>query len=163
MAKYRLLTHEELNEFKDEFIDYLVVNGITSEEWGKIKEERPKDAIKIINLFSDVVFEAVTRKIKFLEVRTAHEVQCFQCLEKQLVKVAMRIDPSAGIDLTKPEDLGKAMEQPPGNIEVYSASKNYENEREMDLFLMTESGAKITDGELFKALSLALAESKQGT
>ena len=32
MPKYRLLTQDELNELEQEFINYLVVNGITAED-----------------------------------------------------------------------------------------------------------------------------------
>ena len=38
MPKYRLLTKEELVQFDKEFIEYLVVNGITGEEWKQLKE-----------------------------------------------------------------------------------------------------------------------------
>ncbi len=159
MPKYRLLSHEELQEFEKEFIDYLVVNGITGEDWGKIKEDNPKEAIKIMDLFSDVIFEAVMRKIDFLEIRTPNEVQTFQCNEKKLTMVGMKIDPNTEIDFTKPEDLEIAMSNPPGDIEVYTAARDYKLERELELFAMTENGARITDGQLFKALSLALADS----
>ncbi len=163
MPKYRLLSHEELREFKEEFIEYLVVNGITGEEWAKIKDEKPKEAVKIMDLFSDVIFEAVMRKIEYLEIRTANEVQTFQCAAKKLTMVGMKIDAQSDIDFTKPEDVEKAMKQPPGDIEVYSASRDYKSEREQELFSMTENGARITDGKLFKALSLALAESVDST
>lgn len=159
MPKYRLLSHEELQEFEKEFIEYLVVNGITGEDWAKIKDEQPKEAIRIMDLFSDVIFEAVMRKIEYLEIRTPHEVQTFQCTSTKLIMVGMKIDPTANIDFTVPEDLEKAMQSPPGDIEVYTASRSYKMEREKELFALTENGAKITDGHLFKALSLALAES----
>ena len=71
----------------------------------------------------------------------------------------MKIDPATEIDFTIPEDIEKAMQSPPGNVEVYTASRAYTLEREQELFAMTENGARITDGKLFKALSLALAES----
>ena len=161
MPKFRLLSHEELKEFEKEFIDYLVVNGITGEDWGRIKENQPKEAIKIMDLFSDVIFEAVMRKIEFLEIRTPKEVQTFQSTSTKLVMVGMKIDPESEIDFTISEDIEKAMQAPPGNIEVYTASREYKLEREQELFAMTENGARITDGKLFKALSLALAESKE--
>ena len=159
MPKFRLLGHEELKEFEKEFIDYLIVNGITGEDWTRIKEVRPKEAIKIMDIFSDVIFEAVMRKIEFLEIRTSKEVQTFQCNKTKLVMVGMKIDPATEIDFMIPEDIEKAMQAPPGNIEVYTASREYTLEREQELFAMTENGARITDGKLFKALSLAMAES----
>lgn len=161
MPKFRLLSHEELTEFEKEFIDYLVVNGITGEDWAQIKEHQPKEAIKIMDLFSDVIFEAVMRKIEFLEIRTPKEVQTFQCTNTKLVMVGMKINEEAEIDFTIAEDINKAMQSPPDDIEVYTASRDYTMEREQELFAMTENGARITDGQLFKALSLALAESAE--
>lgn len=158
MPKYRLLSHEELKEFTSEFIDYLSVNGITGDDWASIKEEKPKEAIKIMDLFSDVIFEAVMRKIEYLEIRTPKEVQTFQCGAEKLTMVGMKIGASAEIDFTVAEDVQKAMTNPPEDIEVYSASREYKLEREQELFGMTENGARITDGKLFKALSLALAD-----
>ena len=66
MAKYRLLTAEELELFEKEFIDYLVVNGITADDWEKIKSEDQFKAEQIMALFSDVVFEKIMRQTQFL-------------------------------------------------------------------------------------------------
>ena len=41
MVKYRALTHEELESMEKEFIDFLVLNGITGEDWEKLKNEKP--------------------------------------------------------------------------------------------------------------------------
>ena len=51
--KYRELTTLELKELEKEFIDYLIVNGITADDWVKIKEEQQEKAEDIITLFSD--------------------------------------------------------------------------------------------------------------
>ena len=40
MPKYRLLTQDELNELEHEFINYLVLNGITAEDWEDIKKSK---------------------------------------------------------------------------------------------------------------------------
>ena len=38
MTKYRRLTLEELEELQKEFVDFLVINGITAEDWVKLKD-----------------------------------------------------------------------------------------------------------------------------
>lgn len=48
MAKYRLLTHEELIELEKEFIDFLILNSIVASDWMKIKNEEPEKATRFI-------------------------------------------------------------------------------------------------------------------
>lgn len=151
--KYRALTTDELSELENEFIEYLVVNGITAEDWKKLKTETPKKAEDILTLFSDVVFESILRKVDFLEKRMTNELMIFQCLKDRMVLVGIT---SSATDFTDQKQLEKAVENPPGNAEVYTTEKPYHKTREMEVFQMLESGCMITDGKLFKVLSLSL-------
>ncbi|MGB0390002.1 MAG: DUF6495 family protein [Salibacteraceae bacterium] len=159
MPKYRLLTHEELIEFENEFVEFLIVNGITAPDWVKMKETQPKEAVKIIGSFSDVIFEGTMRKIEFLEVRTSKEVRCFHCLKDKMILVGMRVPKESDMDFTNIEMVQMAMTTPPKNIEFFTAEKDYENIRETELFEMTQVGCSIADGRLYKSLATALAES----
>lgn len=151
--KYRALTTDELTELRNEFIEYLVVNGITAEDWKKLKTETPKKVEDILTLFSDVVFESILRKVDFLEKRMTNELMIFQCLNDRMVLVGIT---SSATDFTKQEELEKAVEKPPKDAKVYTTEKIYSKTREMEVFQMLESGCLITDGKLFKALSLSL-------
>lgn len=161
MPKYRLLTHEELIEFEKEFIDFLIVNGITAPDWVKMKEAQPKDAVKIIGSFSDVIFEGTMRKIEFLEIRTSKEVRCFHCLNEKMVLVGMRVPKESEMDFTNPEMLEMAVSVPPKNLEFFTAEKKFEDNRERELFEMTQVGCSIADGRLYKSIATALAESNK--
>lgn len=151
--KYRALTTEELEELEREFVEYLVVNGITADDWKKLRADTPKKVEDILTLFSDVVFESILRKVDFLEKRMANELMIFQCLEDRMVLVGIT---SSATDFTNQEQLEKAVEKPPQDAKVYTTEKPYNQAREIELFQMLESGCMITDGKLFKALSLAL-------
>ena len=65
--KYERISNIELEKMEKEFIDFLVVNGITAAEWVSIKENEPLTADKIINQFSDVVWESILRSTKYLD------------------------------------------------------------------------------------------------
>jgi hypothetical protein len=80
MAKYRVLSLEELKELEKEFIEYLVLNGIEANDWDRLKRDLPQDAEKVIELFSDVVFEKIMRDTRFLEWRDVSELRSLQCL-----------------------------------------------------------------------------------
>ena len=156
MPKYRLLTLEELQELEKEFVEYLVLNGITADDWEKIKKENPSSARHIIEFFSDVVFESIMRKVKYLELRTAHEVKVFQCLESKLVLVAMQSTVDPDIDFTNTAYIKNAMNNPPPGLKVYTSEKTYGKVREIEIFEMIRAGALITGDQLFKSLCLAL-------
>lgn len=156
MAQFRLLTQDELQELKKEFIEFLIVNGIDAPEWEKIKQTKPDEAHQMIELFSDVVFATILRKTHFLEYRDTHHLHLFQCLENEIVLVAMEAPKSEEIDFTNPVFLSSAMLTPPSNVKVYTSQKAYSKNREAELFDMLQNGCVITDDKLFKALCLAL-------
>jgi hypothetical protein len=156
MTKYRTLTLSELQELEKEFVEFLVINGIPAEDWERIKIEEPKTAQHTIEVFSDVVFDTILKKIRFLEKRDTHQLHLFQCLADQLVLVAMEAPASEDIDFTNPDFLASAMLTPPSGIKVYTSSKSYQPNREQELFQMLQNGCLISDDKLFKALCLVL-------
>jgi len=151
MAKYRQLTKEELLSFEKEFIDFLVVNGIIADDWVKIKSAQKEKAESIIAHFSDVIFEGIMRKVNYLEFVSPKSIKCFQCLEKEIILVGIDAEQDTEIDFTL-ENWNKNV----SNLKVYTQTKAYHKQRELELFDLVQSGAKINDGKLFKQLCLAL-------
>ncbi len=154
--QYRLLTTEELQSLEKEFIEYLVLNGITADDWVKLKENNINAAEDIITLFSDVVFEGILRKAKFIEKRDTHHLHIYQCLEEKLVLVAMEADPEEPVNFNDPLFIQYAAATPPASLKIFTKSKLYSKKREIELFEMLNSGGIITDDKLFKALCLSL-------
>ena len=67
--KYRILSKEELEPLKDDFIKFLSANTITGEDWVKIKAEKPKEANKLLGMFCDLfpnMFSNYLADIRFL-------------------------------------------------------------------------------------------------
>ena len=153
--KYRVLTLAELEELEKEFIDYLVVNGITADDWIQIKKDEAHKADKIIGLFSDVVFEGVMRKVQFLDIITPKSVKTFQCLGDKMVLVGLDADPSSTVDFIS-QSLSGIQQESGDLLSVYTSEKVYTEEREIELFKMTQLGAVISDGHYFKSLCLLL-------
>lgn len=156
MPTYRLLTLEELTELEKEFVEYLVLNGIAAEDWVKMKDEDKEGAERIIELFSDVVFEGILRKIGYLEYRAENFVHAFQCLTDKLVLVAMESEDDTDVNFLDPVFIEAATINPPDKLIVRTTSKPYSKTRELELFDMIQAGCMISDGGLFKALCLKL-------
>jgi hypothetical protein len=149
--KYRKLSSNELEELEKEFVDFLIVNGITADVWVDLKEKDNSKADSIIDSFSDVVFEGVFRKVKYLEFVTPTSLKCFQCLENEIILVGLDSENSSDIDFTANDWMSNLK-----NVKIYNSSKAYKEVRELELFNMVQKGASISDGTLFKKLCLAL-------
>ena len=158
MPKYRHLTKDELDALQKEFVEFLVVNGITADKWTAIKEHKKEAAEEIIAQFSDVVWESVLRKAKFLEHRSPQEIRTFQCLPDKIILMGLKIEDET-IDLTTNEGFESVKEKTPKS-KAYSTEKLYHKGREQEIFELIQNGCIISDGKLFKSIALILAESK---
>ncbi|HSZ24469.1 MAG TPA: DUF6495 family protein [Cytophagaceae bacterium] len=158
MPKYRLLTNIELEELEKEFINYLVLNGITAEDWLKQKTNDISAAEKIIESFSDAVFERILKKINYMEYRDKNSVYAFQCQPDKLVVVTMSVSNSENVDFTDNAFIKNAAINPPSSIKVFTTEKIYKQNRASELFEMLQTGCVIADGTLFKTLCLFLTK-----
>lgn len=156
--KYRRLTSEELESLQKEFIDFLVVNGITAPDWEQIKSESPGETNELIDLFSEVIFEGIFRKSKFLEIRTAKFIYAYQCLIDKMILVGMESNDSS-LDLSK-VDFKNEEAIKSASISLLMTEKPYSKKREYEMFDMTQKGCEMSDGQIFKSLSLIYMENK---
>lgn len=157
-VQYRRLTRDELHELEKEFVDFLVINGITADEWVKMKSDAPEKADRMIDLFSDVVFEGIFRKVKYLEFISDNEVMTFQCLEKKIVLVGLECTDEK-YNLSDPNTVRSFSRKIPDHVKVFQTDKEYKKKREVELYEMTQRGCTIGDGKLFKDLSLLYSAS----
>lgn len=138
MAKYRLLTQEELVELEPEFVKYLVVNGITADDWQKLKTNQPKESNRIIDLFSDVVFEKILRNAAYVRLHKPHTIRIIQCDAKDMNMIAVNTDPD-----TKSK-------------EAYTGKKIYTTSRELEIFNLLQEGYEICEAKEYNELSKAI-------
>lgn len=154
--KFRRLNSEELQELEAEFVQFLVANTITSEDWVKLKDEEPSKAEGLIDVFSDIVFEKVVSNIHYLEYRTPDDIKTFHCQEEKIIMNGLRMEGKAEIDLTTelpPAEMMKVLQQADVKLQIYTAEKGYVPDRSVELFRMLEGGAKISrEGQLFLAI-----------
>ena len=130
--KYERISQEELEKMEKEFIDFLVINGITAADWVSIKENEPLNADKIINQFSDVVWESILRSTKYLDRIEENTSYFFKCDVEDIYLIMIN----------------------KGNKTKKATSKKYTKSREQEMFEMILSGCVISDGENFKELNV---------
>ncbi len=155
MAKYRKLTKDELESMEKEFIDFLIINGITGEDWEKMKSADVEKAEKMTELFSDVVFEKILRDIQYIDHYSRTSVKTFKCDAEKITLIAMDTA-SPDADLSTPTGVERAKNDPPKDLEIYRTSKAYHPSREAEIYKMLEQGCQISKGSLFEALAKTL-------
>ena len=131
--KYTRLPKEELESFENEFVEFLVINGITAEDWTKIKETESHIAEDLIDQFSDVIWAGVLRKIEYLSKIEEEIAYYFKCEPEDIHLIRV----------TQTE--GKAIQE--------LASKKYLKVRELELFEMIQNGCEISDSKSYDLLS----------
>ena len=152
MAKYRSLTHEELESMEKEFIDFLVLNGITGEDWEKLKKENPENAEGICDAFSDVVFTKILKKCRYIESYTPKHLVAIFCDEKKMHLQGLEAPADSSVNFTNKDEFEKLKNNPPAGIQRIKSEKEYSQEREMEIWNMLNNGFFISDQKLYMTL-----------
>ena len=145
--KYRQLTQDELQLLEKDFIDFLVVNGITADEWVQIKASDSEKVEKFVVLFSDVVFEKMMRKTEYLMKKMGDVLLCFHFAEKEATLLLVQ-----NLRSDKP-----VTELAPSDLELKEANisrqiKSYQKPRELEIFELITGGAEVSDGKIYKTI-----------
>lgn len=154
--KYRRLNQEELAEVEEEFVRFLVANSITGEDWVKIKEESTEKAERLIEMFSDIVFENVLKKVEHLEYKSRHDIKTFHCLPDKIRLLGLMVEGESKLNFTEdhsPEQMMSLLQLSDAKLKLYEAEKTYSKERELELFEMMENGCLISKGDLYMTLN----------
>ena len=155
--KYTQLTKEQLTELHIEFSQFLASQQIDVNEWEQIKTKKPEVAEKELNIFSEIVWEDVLTKTKFLDHISESYMNLFQCNSKEILRIMVKCS-NTEFSFLKEEDFNLFIQNPLGDeFEYFKASKKYSKERNLELFEIIEMGAHISKGELFKNIATLIS------
>jgi hypothetical protein len=150
--KFKRLALDDFKTLEPEFINFLATNQITAQDWINIKNSQHTKMNELLDGFSDLVYEKVLQKINFLEHRTEKELKIFHFEKEQVTLLSMQLDALSELDFTKHNFVDLFKDSNLDKISVFSSSKNYQNERNLEVFQLLESGCSITDEKLFNAI-----------
>lgn len=158
--KYTRLTKEQFEELHQEFINFLATQSITADEWETIKKEQPKAAEQELDVFSDLVWYGVLKKVKYLEHISPQQIHLFKCKNKQMHLIALK-QKSDTVDFTTKEGFQWLRDNLLSDaIEFFNANKAYSEDKYLDIFKLIQQGANITKGELFQYFETLIGQSK---
>ncbi len=156
--KYARLTKEQFEELHKEFINFLATQSITAQEWAELKRDKPEVAEQELDLFSDLVWEGVLNKVKFIEHISPTQLMMFRISETHMDLIAIKIE-NPNIDITS-EYGYKWLQQniQDDSVVLFTSTKAIKDDRNKDIFALIQQGASITKGELFTYFSDLLEE-----
>ncbi len=148
--KYNRLSKEQFEELHQEFINFLASQSITAQEWEEIKRDKPEVAEDELDVFSDLIWEGVLEKVRFLEHFSKHQMYLFNITLAEIKLVAVKVDNEA-IDIT----TRKGYQWLQSNllddtVNLFTSTKAISDDRNKDIFALIKQGAVITKGELFE-------------
>lgn len=148
--KYTRLSKEQFEELHQEFINFLATQSITAKEWEEIKTQKPEVAEQELDIFSDLVWEGVLQKAKYLENISTQHIYLFYLGKRQIEFIGLKVN-NPKIDLTNKEGYSWLRENLLSDeVELFNANKDYSEDAQLDKFSLIKQGAVITKGDLFK-------------
>ncbi|NVK51380.1 MAG: hypothetical protein HWD85_00485 [Flavobacteriaceae bacterium] len=147
--KYRQLTKEQFESLHEEFARFLASQSIDVKEWNQLKKEKPQVAEEELNVFSDVVWDDVLTRTKHLEHFSKQSINLFKCDEKEMHRIFVKVNKD--IDLLEKEGYEWLLKNTTNEaVELFTGTKSYSGERNVELFDLIEKGSTISKGELFE-------------
>ena len=156
--KYARLTKEQFEELNQEFINFLATQSITADEWRTLKAEKPEVAEQELDIFSDLIWEGVLSKVKYLEHISPKQLMLFHITEAFMELIAIKVE-AENIDITT-EYGYKWLQQNLHDdaVSLYTSTKAIKDDRNKDIFVLIQQGSVITKGELYNYFGDLLSE-----
>ena len=104
---FRRLNNDELAALEKPFINFLVANTVTGDDWVKMKIREPERASKMIDIFSDFIFEERLRTVQFVQHQEPKELRLFKCTDEKILLIGVQVAENSVIDFTEEADLSK--------------------------------------------------------
>ncbi len=148
--KYARLSLKDLKDLEKEFIEFLIVNGIEAKQWEKMKKTEMQKVEKIIDQFSDVVWESVLRKTTMVEHRSVSKLTICHVDKDELLTLSIMSN-IENADLTKQEEIDRVLidiDQHQVKVQKDTITKSPQEQ----LFEFIQTGFYITKNPIYKRL-----------
>jgi hypothetical protein len=159
--KYRRLSLEELSELESEFVHFLATQSITGKDWEALKKDDPLKAESLLEVFSDLVFDRILKKVSLLEMRTKDQIRLFKFYEDHVLMLGLHTKEGSTIDFREVNtelNLSESIHK----VQLMRAEKKYRKEKAEEIFALLDSGCLIQrDETLFNTLFELLKKESQ--
>ncbi|MFL9843893.1 DUF6495 family protein [Flavobacterium rhizosphaerae] len=148
--KYTRLTKEQFEELHEEFIRFLASQQIDKNEWHAIKAEKPEVAEQELDVFSDLIWDAVLEKAQWLEHYSKNHIFLFKLGNESMESIIIHAHTpvadfltDAGLQWLNENLFGK-------EVQFSRGKKDFGEDRNAEIFSLLQQGAELSDGTLYK-------------
>lgn len=158
MAKYRILSKEELQIFDEQLKHFLIVNGIEGDKWKEINDTNPDLAIDLVEVFSDQILQKAYENIEYLQKLTKDTCYFFHYGKEkgELIAIQQKDKTDASVDLSTMDNLKFILGNRPNDITFFHQEKEYTKEREMEIHEMITNGCRLFDKHFWEILQTVI-------
>ena len=150
--KYARLTKEQFEELTQEFVNFLSTQTIDKAEWENIKVNKPEVAEQELDIFSDLIWEGVLGRAKFLEHFSKNHIFLFECFDKEIKSIVLKSLVPEQNFLTKDGLQWFSDNLFTDNIEMRLGTKLFSADRNIDIFSLIQQGSILSDGHLYNQI-----------
>ena len=155
--KYIRLTKEQLHALQKEFANFLASQSIDKAEWDDIKTNRPHIAEQEIDVFSDLIWEGVLSRARYLEHISPTHIFLFAADNDAIRSIVIK-SLIKDVDLSTADGWRWLDENLFGDkVELKIGRKPLGSDRNADLFGLIGQGAVVTNGKFFQKIDAILA------
>lgn len=151
--KYSRLTKEQFEELHPEFVNFLATQTIDKAEWDKIKAEKPEVAEQELDVFSDLIWEGVLERARYLEHFSKNHIFLFACFETNVKSIVLKSLVPETDFLTKEGLQWLSDNMFTETLEMKTGKKQFEETRNASLFKLIQQGAFLSDGQLYQQIN----------
>lgn len=155
--KFRTLNSDELLHFDDDLKHFLIINGVSNEEWTDLNTDNPEKAIELVGLFSDMIWQRVYEKIEYLEFQTPKQLFLFHCKKNEIDLIVLKSE-SKEVNFSTSELIHDSLINHAKKITYFQQSKKYNEDREIEIFNMVERGCIISSEEFYQKILKTIKE-----
>lgn len=150
--KYARLTKEQFEELHPEFVRFLASQQIDKNEWDILKTEKPQVAEQELDVFSDLIWDAVLEKAEWLEHYSSNHIFLFKVGKEDMYSIIIHAH-TPHADLLTEAGLQWLNENIFSNdVQVTRGTKPFGTDRNAEIFSLIQQGAVLSDGTLYKQL-----------
>lgn len=156
--KYTRLTKEQLEELHPEFATFLATQSIDAKDWETTKAKSPEVALKVIDVFSDFIWEKAMDNVNFIDHFSKNHIFLFACKNSKAHSYVVKSN-NPGTNFLTQEGINWLSENIfSDEIEIQNGFKDFKDNRNQELFKLIEKGGIISKGELYKKLKTLLTQ-----
>tara|TARA_B000000557_G_C20413128_1_gene291404 strand:- start:46 stop:519 length:474 start_codon:yes stop_codon:yes gene_type:complete len=156
--EYARLTKEQFKALHLEFSRFLASHSIDKKKWDHIKSENPELTNKKLDAFSDLVWNNVLDKIKYLEHRNDQLLFLFKCFDNKIDLILIKQTKNCPTFFDEDHKNWLIKNIKDDRVSVFQSSRDFGKDFKKEIFKLIKKGAVARDGILYEDLKSFLSK-----